>query len=204
MQLKKIKTLVSLLLFTASFFSCCHKRVDPWDKMAEVYKQIVPPTFPDKNYVITDYYDGKDSLYTKAINQAIIECSAQGGGRVIIPKGIYLTAPIRLKSNVNLHLTDSAVLQFTTDYNLFDTVLTRLEGIDCYNISPLIYAYGEMNIAITGNGVMDGQADKSNWFCDERIRGIVQKDGKHTNEKTLLYEMKDERFIRSACELSLH
>ena len=77
MQLKKIKTLVSLLLFTASFFSCCHKRVDPWDKMAEVYKQIVPPTFPDKNYVITDYYDGKDSLYTKAINQAIIESSAQ-------------------------------------------------------------------------------------------------------------------------------
>lgn len=139
--------------------------MDPWDKMIEVYEQIVPPTFPDKNYVITDYYDGKDSLYTKAINQAITECSVQGGGKVIIPKGIYPTAPIRLKSNVNLHLADSAVLKFTTDYNLFDTVRTRLEGIDCYNISPLIYAYEEVNIAITGNGIMDGQADRSNWFC---------------------------------------
>ena len=84
------------------------------------------------------------------------------------------------------------MLKFTTDYNLFDTVRTRLEGIDCYNISPLIYAYEEVNIAITGNGIMDGQADRSNWFCDERIRGVVQKDGKHTNEKTLLYEMKED------------
>ena len=192
MRLDKIKMSVSLLVFTVSLSSCYYKKVDPWDKMIEVYEQIVPPTFPDKNYVITDYYDGKDSLYTKAINQAITECSVQGGGKVIIPKGIYPTAPIRLKSNVNLHLADSAVLKFTTDYNLFDTVRTRLEGIDCYNISPLIYAYEEVNIAITGNGIMDGQADRSNWFCDERIRGVVQKDGKHTNEKTLLYEMKED------------
>lgn len=95
MRLDKIKMSVSLLVFTVSLSSCYYKKVDPWDKMIEVYEQIVPPTFPDKNYVITDYYDGKDSLYTKAINQAITECSVQGGGKVIIPKGIYPTAPHR-------------------------------------------------------------------------------------------------------------
>lgn len=97
-----------------------------------------------------------------------------------------------MKSNVNLHLSDSTILKFTTDPFLFDTVQTRIEGIDCYNISPLIYAYGESNIAITGNGVMDGQADRSNWFSESKIRGIVQEDGKKINEKTLLYEMKED------------
>ena len=53
---------------------------------------------------------------------------------------------------------------------------TRIEGIDCYNISPFDYAYGETNIAITGNGVMDGQADSSNWLSENRIRGIVQEE----------------------------
>lgn len=86
MRLDKIKMSVSLLVFTVSLSSCYYKKVDPWDKMTEVYEQIVPPTFPDKNYVITDYYDGKDSLYTKAINQAITECSVQGGEKSLFLK----------------------------------------------------------------------------------------------------------------------
>ena len=80
-----------------------------------------------------------------------------------------------MKSNVNLHLSDSTILKFTTDPFLFDTVQTRIEGIDCYNISPLIYAYGESNIAITGNGVMDGQADRSNWFSESRFVALYRK-----------------------------
>ena len=149
--------------------------------MTEVNNQIVPPVFPEGSFVITDYHDVKDTLYTNAINRAITICSEQGGGKVIIPDGEFLTAPIRLKSNVNLHLSDSTVLKFTTDPFFFDLVQTRIEGIDCYNISPLIYAYGETNIAITGNGVMDGQADSSNWLSENRIRGIVQEDGRKIN-----------------------
>lgn len=192
MQIKKTQTLVTLLFLATVLSSCEKKAFSPWNKMVEVNSKIVPPVFPDKNFVITDYYDGKDTLYTDAINRAITICSEQGGGKVIIPNGEFLTAPIRLKSNVNLHLSDNTLLKFTTDPLLFDTVQTRIEGIDCYNISPLIYAYGEANIAITGNGVMDGQADKSNWFNEKKIRGIVQEDGKKINEKTLLYEMKED------------
>nr|WP_303211796.1 glycoside hydrolase family 28 protein [Phocaeicola coprocola] len=160
--------------------------------MEKVYNQISPPTFPDKTYVITDYYNGKDSLYTDAINRAIEACSSQGGGTVLVPDGEFLTAPIRLKSNVNLHLSDSTILKFTTDYNLFETVLTRIEGIDCHNISPLIYAYGENNIAITGKGKLDGQASTDNWFAEQRIRGIKSENGETVNEKTLLYQMKED------------
>lgn len=178
-----------LVIFITAF---CEAKVNQWDKMKEVYENIPLPTFPDKTYLITDYYNGTDSLFTSAINKAILVCSAQGGGVVVIPDGVYKTAPIRMKSNVNLHLSDKTLLMFTTDYNLFDTVLTRIEGIDCYNISPLIYAYGETNMAITGNGVMDGMASEANWFSKERIDGVTLKNGKKVAEKTVLYDLKED------------
>ena len=181
--------LTSIILCGAMFTSCSQtQEANHWKDMDGVRNQITLPTFPDKTFVITDYYNGTDSLYTTAINRAIDECSAQGGGTVLIPNGTYRTAPIRLKSNVNLHLSDSTILQFVTNPQLFPTVLTRIEGIDCHNISPLIYAYDETNIALTGKGVLDGQADTTNWFASKRLKGI-DKDGKKINEKTLLYQM---------------
>lgn len=154
----------TLLLAASLLASCQSKEANPWEEMNEALSQLTIPTFPDKTFIITEYYNGTDSLYTEAISRAIDTCSAQGGGTVLIPNGTYRTAPIRLKSNVNLHLSDSTVLQFVTDPALFPTVLTRIEGIDCHNVSPLIYAYGETNIALTGKGILDGQADTSNWF----------------------------------------
>ena len=181
--------LTSIILCGAMLTSCSQtQEANHWKDMDGVRNQITLPTFPDKTFVITDYYNGTDSLYTTAINRAIDECSAQGGGIVLIPNGTYRTAPIRLKSNVNLHLSDSTILQFVTNPQLFPTVLTRIEGIDCHNISPLIYAYDETNIALTGKGVLDGQADTTNWFASKRLKGI-NKDGKKINEKTLLYQM---------------
>lgn len=192
MHILKTSILSGLLLTAAACISCQTSEPCSWKEMEKVYNQISPPTFPDKTYVITDYYNGKDSLYTDAINRAIEACSSQGGGTVLVPDGEFLTAPIRLKSNVNLHLSDSTILKFTTDYNLFETVLTRIEGIDCHNISPLIYAYGENNIAITGKGKLDGQASTDNWFAEQRIRGIKSENGETVNEKTLLYQMKED------------
>ena len=178
----------TLLLAASLLASCQSKEANPWEEMNEALSQLTIPTFPDKTFIITEYYNGTDSLYTEAISRAIDTCSAQGGGTVLIPNGTYRTAPIRLKSNVNLHLSDSTVLQFVTDPALFPTVLTRIEGIDCHNVSPLIYAYGETNIALTGKGILDGQADTSNWFSPARLKSI-DENGKEINEKTLLYQM---------------
>ena len=73
--------------------------------------------------------------------------------------------PITLKSNVNFHLQEGAVLKFLTDQSLyFPGVITRWEGLDCYNARPLIYAYGETNIAITGKGTIDGQGSNETWW----------------------------------------
>lgn len=104
MQTRTVQILASLLFLTTAISSCDKKEVSSWDKMVEVNNQIVSPVFPDRTFVITDYHDVKDTLYTNAINQAIAICSEQGGGKVVIPNGEFFTASIRLKSNVNLHL----------------------------------------------------------------------------------------------------
>src|SRR5579884_3626094 len=102
---------------------------------------------------------------TGTIANAISACSAAGGGRVIVPAGAYQTGPIHLKSNVNLHLVRGATLQFSTDpARYLPVVFTRFEGTELMNYSPLIYAFEQSNIAVTGEGTLDGQANSSNWW----------------------------------------
>lgn len=140
----------------------------PWSAINEVLKNIKEPEFPKgRVFNILNYgaKEGVEDYKTNAINSAINDCSKKGGGMVLVPKGTFYTGPITLKSNVNLHFEDGAVLKFSTnpdDYKPF--VLTRWEGWDCINYHPLIYAYGEINVAITGKGILDGQATDSNWW----------------------------------------
>ncbi len=137
------------------------------DLYPQIEKSITKPTFRDKDYKLFDY--GKKSktkgfLYTELINKVIDRCSSEGGGRVIIPKGTWLTGPVTLKNNVNLHLEEGAVLLFTTDTTQYPLVRTRWEGMDCYNYQPLVYANGATNIALTGKGTLDGNASNKNWW----------------------------------------
>ena len=123
------------------------------------------PIFPKHTVDIRDYGavgDGQ-TLNTQAISKAIAGCAKAGGGRVQVPAGIWLTGAIHLKSNIDLHLTTDAVLRFSTNPNDYlPVVFTRWAGFECYNYSPLIYARGCENIAITGPGRIDGQG-KSWW-----------------------------------------
>ena len=180
--------LLRLLTLTAVIGMECSiaEAANPWRQMRKVEKMIVAPTFPQRTYRITDYHQQGDTLYTEAINKAIIQCATDGGGRVVVPKGTFKTAAIHMRSNVNLHLEEGATLLFSTNRDLYPTVLTRIEGIDCYNLSPLIYAYGESNIAITGKGKLDGQATFDNWLHPDWLWKITLPDGKEGKEKDLL------------------
>lgn len=184
---KSLAILALALSLVLTFCTSCNKAADPWKEMDTVLSRIVPPTFADKDYVITDFYNGTDTLYTAAILEAIKTCSENGGGRVVIPTGTWKTAPVRLQSNVNLHLEDGATLLFTDDVNLFDIVHTRWEGIECYNVSPLIYAEDCENIAVTGKGIIDGQAGRNNWF-GPLTRGYMGENGRFVNGRNILYE----------------
>lgn len=158
----------------------------PWDAVNDVLKNIKDPEFKkDRVFNIKDFgaKEGVEDYKSNAINSAINACSQKGGGVVLVPKGIFYTGPITLKSNVNLHLEDGATIRFSTnpsDYEPF--VLTRWEGWDCINFHPLIYAYGESNIAITGKGTLDGQATKDNWWPWKGKKEFGWKEGMISQE----------------------
>lgn len=140
---------------------------DPWETADSIRNAIIIPEFRDAVYSILDYGASTDStvLSTIAINTAINTCHDEGGGKVLIPAGTYLTGAIHLKSNVNLHFEDGAKLLFSREVDDYKPLVkTRWEGMDCMNYSPLIYAYEVENIAITGNGILDGNADNTYWW----------------------------------------
>ena len=138
-----------------------------WLEAARIVARVQPPRFPDRTFSILDFGavpDGRTDA-SQAIRQAVEACASAGGGRVLVPPGEYLTGPIHLRSRVHLHVAEGAVLKFKTDPNAYlPPVLTRFEGMECYNYSPLIYAYGQHEVAVTGGGILDGQADFENWW----------------------------------------
>lgn len=194
--MKRIIELLSLLL-VATFVQANPVDFDKaFKECAEIEKQINKTSFPQRAYRITDFgakAGNESEPCHEAINRAILECSLSGGGAVIVPKGVFYTGPITLKSNVNFHLEEGATLKFLTDQSLyFPAVITRWEGIDCYNAHPLIYAYGETNIAITGKGIIDGQGSNGTWWpmCGAPRYGwkegmVAQRNG--GRERLLMY-----------------
>src|SRR5580698_6699478 len=124
-----------------------------WQQVPEILARIIPPEFPARDFVITKYgavADGQTDC-TVPIAKAIDACAAAGGGHVVIPAGEFFTGPIHLQSNVDLHLAESnSVLKFLTDPQAYlPAVFTRFEGTECYNLSPLVYALGRQNVAVT-------------------------------------------------------
>ncbi len=120
---------------------------------------IVQPIFPERICNITDYGALADATTknTRAIANAIADCAKNGGGHVVIPKGSWLTGAVQLENNIDLHLDEGASLIFSTDPNDYlPVVLSRYEGIDVYNYSPLIYANDKQNLAVTGKGKILG------------------------------------------------
>jgi polygalacturonase len=140
---------------------------DAWSKAEQIRAQTVVPQFPAKVFDLRDFganADGKTDN-TAIFAAAIKACHSAGGGQVLVPAGNYLSGPIHLLSNVNLHLAEGARILFSTDSKAYlPAVFTRWEGMELMGYSPLIYAYGQTNIAITGKGTLDGQANRTTWW----------------------------------------
>jgi hypothetical protein len=138
-----------------------------WAQVPGILARIVPPVFPERDFDITDFgaIAGGVENCRAAIATAIAACNKAGGGRVVAPAGVYaVNGPIHLLSNVNLHLDAGAVITFGADAEQYLPVVeVRWQGVRCYNYSPLIYAYQQENIAISGLGFLDGQAS-AEWY----------------------------------------
>lgn len=195
--IKKIKCnqrcLLSLFFAGLAFTAGAQSRSTVWNntseplkEMALVREQIKAPVFPERDFLVTKFGakgDGK-TLNTAAFKKAIAACAKSGGGRVVVPQGNYFTGAIHLKSNVNLHLQDSAKITFSVNPAHYPIVFGRWEGMELMNYSALIYAYGQQNIAITGNGTLDGNASYRDWYAWN-----TGKPSKQVKARNLLHEM---------------
>ncbi|MEQ1604099.1 MAG: glycoside hydrolase family 28 protein [Pyrinomonadaceae bacterium] len=162
-----IKTLAIGAAGIAVFPALTFGQADPWKtEYPKILARIKAPTFKKKDYDILKFGAKAGGQFDcrEAINNAIDACSKAGGGRVVVPAGEFLTGAIRLKSNVNLHVSKGATLKFSMDPKAYMPVVhTRWEGMELMHISPLIYAYEQTNIGITGEGTLDGQGKSFFW-----------------------------------------
>ena len=149
------------------------RRTVGWDAVPSILVRIRPPKFPARDFDITSFgaRAGGDFDNTEAIRKAVEACSRAGGGRVVVPAGVFMTGAIHLKSNVNLHVSEGATLRFLTDPAKYPLVYTRWEGTELMNYSPFIYAFEQQNIAVTGRGTLDGGASDENWWKWARRQG---------------------------------
>ncbi|MDF3012735.1 MAG: glycoside hydrolase family 28 protein [Cellvibrio sp.] len=140
---------------------------DAWTNAEQIRQQVKAPQFPARNFDVRDFGAKADTRQdnSKAFAAAIAACHQAGGGTVLVTQGKYQCGAIHLLSNVNLHITRDATIAFVTDPNAYlPAVFTRWEGMEIMGYSPLIYAYGQTNIAVTGQGTLDGQANRTTWW----------------------------------------
>jgi polygalacturonase len=138
-----------------------------WEEAARIRKSITLPEIPKRDFNIRDFGavgDGHADC-SEAFVDTISACKQAGGGRIVVRDGVYRTGPIHLGSNMDLHVDEGATISFIPEPERYlPPVLTHWEGLEFMGYSPLIYAHGQKNVAITGAGTLDGGADRETWW----------------------------------------
>ena len=167
---------------------------DPTPVSAPKLPAVTVPKFKKDTISILKYGAKPDgiTLNTKSINDAISACNKRGGGVVLIPRGLWLTGPIELKSNVNLHLQRDAFLNFTSDFTQYKLIETNWEGLRAVRNQSPISATNATNIAITGFGIIDGSGDawrmvKRDKLSDSQWKKLQERGGVLSDDKKIWY-----------------
>jgi len=169
---KFLKILFTLPIFSVLLISCAAKVskselfTADWSKMQQIINSVKEPIFPDKTYSVIDFGAVANGKFnnTEAFKKAIQTCSQKGGGTVLVPAGKYFTGPISLEDNVNFHLAEGAEILFSTNPADYPVVHTSFEGTELMNYAPLLSAYKKNNVAVTGKGTINGQANNEKWW----------------------------------------
>lgn len=155
------KTLLSIFVAALAFAASVHAD-NPYKhytaNLPFKMPEVKAPVFPERDVNLKDFGavgDGK-TLCTEAFAKAIDNLSGKGGGRLVVPRGIWHTGPIVLKSNINLHLEKGAVILFAADESLYPLISTSFEGLETRRCQSPLSANGATNIAVTGKGAIDG------------------------------------------------
>ncbi|WP_245308280.1 glycoside hydrolase family 28 protein [Halalkalibacter urbisdiaboli] len=149
---------------------------------------ILQPNIPEQTFLLTDFAAVGDGVHdnTEAFRQVIDACSKAGGGKVIIPPGIWYTGPIRLKSKLNLHVEAGAIVVFSRQFDDYPLIASSFEGEEIVRCQSPIDGEGLQDVAITGSGIFDGSGDAwrpvkrfkmtdSKWKKLLKSGGVVEK-----------------------------
>jgi len=191
-----MKTRFALLPILALAVACSGARNDEFAALYENLPFDMPrvqlPSIPDRSVVLTDFGGVGDgvALNTAVFEAAIDVLSSRGGGRLIVPAGIWRTGPIELKSRIELYVDKDAVIVFDPDQSLYPIIDTNFEGLDVRRCVSPLNATGATDIAVTGGGILDGSGEY--WREVKRVKvsdnqwkdvlqrgGIVSEDGKN-------------------------
>ena len=159
--------------------------------------EIQAPVIPDYTVKLSDFGASNDgsALCTESFAKAIDQLYKAGGGHLVVPRGVWLTGPIELRSNIDLHLESGAVIQFAADESLYPLINTSFEGLDTRRCQSPISAVGATNISITGHGVIDGNGQywrpvKRSKVTDSHWKRLMAIEGSQ--------EMKKDYWVPSA------
>ena len=146
--------------------------------------EVAAPVIPDYTVSLKDFgaVGTGDVLCTEAFSKAIDLLTSKGGGHLVVPRGVWLTGPVVLKSNIDLHLEAGAVIQFAADENLYPLIQTSFEGLDTRRCQSPLSANGATNISVTGHGVIDGNGQywrpvKRSKVTDGQWKEIMERPG---------------------------
>lgn len=177
-----------------------------WNMASAIVQAVKRPNIPTENVInVKDLGATGDGATDDlpAIQGAIDQANAEGGGKVVVPEGTYFCkGPVVLKSCVELHLEEGSKLLFSPEAaDYLPVVKTRWEGTELMNYSPMVYAYGEHDIAITGKGTIDGNAEsefhamRANQKADQQQLRLYGAAGVPVEERVF----GEGHYLRPAC-----
>ncbi len=194
--------LIQSLSFSLLVLSCVHQSDSVIsDEYLKVYdgiefsmEKVKEPVIPENSVNIVDFGaipDGQ-TMNTRAFADAIQEVSDKGGGKVIVPRGIWLTGPIILKSNIELHTERGAFINFSRNFDDYPLIETSFEGLETFRCISPVYAFDLDNIAITGEGIIDGSGDawrpvKKSKMTSSQWKKLVNSGGVLNEQENIWY-----------------
>lgn len=183
-----IVSLAAVMLFSGQIYA---QNKDIYTGIEFKMPQVAETSFPSNTVSIKDFggIAGGNVKNTEAFKKAIDALVKKGGGKLVVPRGMWLTGPIVLQSNINLHIEEGAFVVFSKDKSDYPLVDVSFEGLNTIRCQSPISAKNAKNIAITGKGVIDGSGDawravkkskmaESQWKEIVASGGILSKDGK--------------------------
>jgi len=202
----------NLLCILAAFLTTCFsgsiqaqksKTTDVYPRIEFKMAKVQEPKIPNNFVNIKDFgaVNGGYTLNTKAFADAIDAVSKKGGGKVVIPPGIWLTGPIILKSNIELHAETGALIKFSTDKSLYPIIETSFEGLNTWRCISPIYGKNLENVAFTGNGVWDGSGEvwrqvKKSKLTESQWKKVIASGGVLNEKKESWYP--SETFMKAS------